>query len=84
MKRLGSQLVSLYLSFEISEMKNFSVVSQGTYWPYQLHWTSLQAVQYTRQRVASKVERTSTSPTRISSQASLKAPTELADAHRVE
>jgi hypothetical protein len=61
MIRLGSQLVAL--SFIIQhlsdELKNCSVLSQSTYWMYQLHWASLQEGQYTSQLVASKVEQTS-------------------------
>jgi len=42
-------------------MKNFSILLQVTYRPYRVHHASLQAEQYTSQRVASKVEQASTS-----------------------
>ena len=36
-------------------LKNVSVSSQAAHWPYQLHRASLEAGQYTSQRVASTV-----------------------------
>ena len=65
MNRLDSQLEALLLSFDVSEMKNFIDLSEGTNWLYQLIWVSLQAVQYTSQLIASKDEQNSTSLARI-------------------
>jgi hypothetical protein len=42
------------------ELKNFSILSQGTYCLYQLHWASLQAGQYTSQWIVGKFEQSST------------------------
>ena len=57
MKKLRSQLVALYFIIARirDELMNFSVLSQGTYWQYELHWVSLQGGQYTSQLVASKI-----------------------------
>ena len=65
MNRLDSQLEALLLSFDVSEMKNFIDLSEGTNWLYQLIRVSLQAVQYTSQLIASKDEKNSTSLARI-------------------
>jgi len=45
MKRLGIELVAFYFIARNlrDELQNFSVLSQVTYWLYQLHWASLQA-----------------------------------------